>query len=383
MQTIDIIIESEISRSIRCRQLESMFDVPTQEKQRLEWKGAIDIDEKDWNVGLIVGPSGSGKSTIAKRLFGDNYNPEFIWSSDAVIDDFDDRFKINDIANVCQAVGFNTIPAWMRPYDVLSNGERFRVDIARRLLELDDPITIDEFTSVVDRQVAKIASYAVQKYIRHNNRQLIAISCHHDVNEWLMPDWILQPASMKYTYGRALQRRPTLKAEIRRVDYEAWELFAPFHYLTNKLHKSARCYGLFINDEIASFAGILYKPHPKTKNLYGVSRLVTLPDWQGIGLAMILVEKLGAMHKALGHRLRTYPAHPSLIRSFGKSKVWALKQKPGYNSNTHYIRDQNRYKKRVTPCDISKSEGLRPNAVFEYCGPVIDREIAEGVLIGV
>lgn len=187
---INVKRESEISRSIRCQQLEAMFDVPPSEKSILEWQGDIPIEKDNWQIGLIVGPSGSGKSTIGKELFGDKYHINIEWGALSVIDDFKSGLSIKDIAQACSVVGFNTIPAWLRPYQVLSTGEKFRVDIARRLLELSDPIVIDEFTSVVDRQVAKIGANAVQKYIRKNSRKFVAISCHYDIIDWLMPDWI-------------------------------------------------------------------------------------------------------------------------------------------------------------------------------------------------
>ena len=51
-----------------------------------------------------------------------------------------------------------------------------RVELARLLIENDEPILYDEFTSVVDRQVAQVGSYAIQKYVRKQNKQFIAIS---------------------------------------------------------------------------------------------------------------------------------------------------------------------------------------------------------------
>lgn len=66
MPTVNVVIDTELKRSTRVRQLESMFDVPAQEKCRLEWNIEMpDLSESDWSVGLIVGPSGSGKSTSA------------------------------------------------------------------------------------------------------------------------------------------------------------------------------------------------------------------------------------------------------------------------------------------------------------------------------
>jgi hypothetical protein len=41
---------------------------------------------------------------------------------------------------------------------------------------------------------------------------------------------------------------------------------------------------------------------------------------------MILADTLGAAFKAQGHRLHTYPAHPSLVRAFDKSRVGAAQE---------------------------------------------------------
>lgn len=347
-----------------------MFDVPAGEASSLEWSGDFPFDVEPWNVGLIVGPSGCGKSTIARDIFGDM--PAMGWSAKSVIDDFAKTLSIADISAACQSVGFNTIPAWMRPHAVLSNGEKFRVEMARRLLELPDPIFVDEFTSVVDRQVAQIGAHAVQKYVRKNKRQFVAASCHYDVIDWLQPDWIFEPSAMTLT-RRLLRRKPELQIEIQRVPHKAWKIFAPFHYLTTELHKSARCFALFVNGQIASFAGVLHRPHPKVNDIQGVSRLVTLPDWQGLGLAMILADKLGAAFKSVGKRLHTYPAHPSLIRSFDHSQFWKMEKKPGSYSSAD----------GKTSSLAGKVSQSRPCAVFSYQGETMERAIASGLIYDV
>jgi ABC-type Mn2+/Zn2+ transport system ATPase subunit len=364
-------VQSEIEKTARVRQLGAMFDVPLQEVTRLEWKGDLPVDDEDWSIGLIVGPSGSGKSTIARQLFGEHV--ELTWQSKSVIDDFDPASSIEDIASVCQSVGFNTIPAWMRPYDVLSTGEKFRVDIARRMMELPDPIVIDEFTSVVDRQIAQIGSHAVQKFIRRNNRKLIAVSCHYDIVDWLQPDWIFEPATMHFQ-RRSVQSRPHVDIVIERVPFSAWSLFSQFHYLTNELHRAARCFVLYANGRPAAFGGMLHRPHPSNKGgkiapVMGLSRLVTLPDWQGLGLAFVLTDNLAAAYKAIGKRFHTYPAHPSLIRSFDKSPQWTMIKKPG----TYSSRDKvNNLFKPDSLMVLRKGFGGRPCAVFEYVGPAMD-----------
>ncbi len=358
-------VETDISTSTRARQVSAMFDAPAEKKCRLEYDLDLPIDANDWNVGLVVGPSGSGKSTVLRHAWGDP--PELAWKGASVVDDFDAKLTMEQVAEVCGAVGFNTVPAWMRPHAVLSNGEKFRVDLARRLLELPDPIVVDEFTSVVDRQVAQIGSHAVQKYVRRNSRRFVAVTCHYDVIDYLQPDWVLDMATRSFT-RRSLQRRPSLECVIGRVPHAAWSLFAPFHYLTANLHRGARCFGLYANDRLAAFSGMMALPHPRVRDIIRCSRLVTLPDWQGLGLAMILIEKLGAAYKGIGKRVHTYPAHPALVRSFDRSPLWKMTKEPGMTSTASSASGTS---------SIGGVMGTRPCAVFEFIGPALERRQAE------
>lgn len=367
MPSIDLVIPTRVERTVRVRQLEALFDVPSQNESKLEWHGELPIDDTNWNVGLILGPSGCGKTQILRSLYPDFERP-LTWDSRSVVDNFEAE-SMEDITSICSAVGFNTIPAWMRPYSVLSNGEKFRVEMARRLLR-DNPIVIDEFTSVVDRQVAQIGSHAVQKQVRKMGKQFVAASCHYDIVDWLQPDWILEPATMKFVARGSLQRRPALNVEISRVKYDAWHMFAPFHYLTADLNKTARCYCLFVDGKPAAFAGVLHRPHAKVNDIRGLSRLVTLPDWQGLGLAMVLTDTLGAAYKAAGFRFHTYPAHPSLVRSFARSEAWRLVKKPGTFSHVQLSNERTGH------------FGGRPNAVFVYSGDAAADVTASRALLG-
>ena len=113
--------------------------------------------DKEFSIGLIVGASGSGKSSLLKE-FGKEET--ITWNGDEAVCSHFDNAK--DARERLSAVGFNSIPAWMRPYHLLSNGERFRADLARRL---KDNAVRDEYTSVVDRNVAKSCAHATRRYI--------------------------------------------------------------------------------------------------------------------------------------------------------------------------------------------------------------------------
>jgi hypothetical protein len=359
----------KIERTLRVELLGSMFDVPIEEKLSVSLSGDIPIEGKNWNVGLIVGPSGSGKTLILENQFerGESYN----WLSRSVVDDFPND-SMENITNVCRSVGFNTIPSWLRSYNVLSNGEKFRVEVARRLLSGDKsgihPIVIDEFTSVVDRQVAQITSHAVQKYVRSKGLKFVAASCHYDIIPWLNPDWIIEPGDPLRFQWRELQSRPKLNISISRVKYEAWKLFAPYHYMSQDLSKAARCYGLFVNNRIASFSGVLYRPHARVSDIMGLSRSVTLPDWQGLGLSSLLSDTLGAAYKTLGKRLHSYPSHPAYVRTRQRSNNWIQIKSAGLFSP-----------KRGNTSSIEGFGGKRC-AVFMYVGEAMNLEDAKNLI---
>lgn len=369
MPPVDLVVRSVPSRSVRARQVSSMFDVPEQTEQVIRWTGEVPIHERPWNIGLIVGPSGAGKSSIMRSLFGDA--PRLEWSGASMLDDFRAGIPLQQITDACSAVGFNTIPAWLRPFHVLSNGEQFRADLARRLVELPDPIVVDEFTSVVDRQVAKIGSHAVQKHIRRAGRKFVAVTCHYDVIDWLQPDWILEPADMKFTW-RAVQPRPRLSGWIQRVPYALWHRFAPYHYMSKDLNKAARCFALFIEGVgPVAFTGVMHLPHPKVSNIKAISRTVTLPDWQGIGLSFILNEALGAAYTALGFIFKNYPAHPPYIRAHDRSRMWRMTEKPGAKN-----------KDAGGTISSPHTTSGRPCATFQYVGPKMDTPSATRLIGG-
>lgn len=375
---VDVTVESQLSDSVRAQQVSAAFDVPPRDHAALTWTGDLPLDERDWQIGLIVGPSGSGKTTVLRHAFGDPVEHE--WGAASVIDDFPSDVTVEDIMAVCGAVGFNTIPAWLRPYAVLSNGEQFRVGLARLLLSAREgaTVTVDEFTSVVDRQVARIGAHAVQKYVRRGDTRFVAATCHYDVIDWLQPDWTLEPDTMKFTW-RCLQQRPGVVCDIRRVSIdEYWPTFAPFHYLTASLNRGAKCFVLFVEGRTpAAFAGVLHRPH-SNPNVKGLSRLVTLPDWQGLGLAFALADRVAGAYHAYGYDFHAYPAHPNLIRSFDRSRVWQITKHPGVIRSIGHTSKFNRSK-----AGDRWEQGTRPNAVFKYAGPPLPRADAMVLLADV
>jgi len=366
MPDISVTVSANVAPTARMRQVAGIFDAPIAEKATRTWTGRVPLEDRDWQIGLIVGPSGAGKSTIARELFGPPL--DITWPANAsVIDSFDAVLSVEQISAALSAVGFNTIPAWLRPYGTLSNGEKFRCDLARLLLEPAPLVWIDEFTSVVDRQVARIGANACARFVRSMpGRRFVAVGCHYDVIDWLQPDWVLEPADMTFAW-RSLQRRPTIDGIVRRAPRSLWPRFAPYHYLSAELSPMARCFALEVDRQPIAFIGMLSLPVSmgahRGEAIDRVSRVVVLPDWQGCGAAFRLLETVGAAYTALGRRFRGYPAAPRLIAAHRrKPAIWCEISAPRLRQGDQL------------------GGGARPCAVFEYVGPVMERRAAERLL---
>jgi GNAT superfamily N-acetyltransferase len=353
-----------VRRSFRVEQVAGLFDVPLGERATETFEVERPDLDAPWKVGLIVGPSGSGKSVIARQLFGDRLQVGSSWPADAaVIDGFGD-LPIKRLTELLTSVGFGSPPAWIKPYHVLSGGQRFRCDLARALaigLEAtghNEPplVAVDEFTSVVDRTVAQFGSAALSKSIRSGrvNCRFVAVTCHYDVAEWLEPDWTLNMATGSVA-GRRL-RRPPLELEVARCRRELWPLFARHHYLSGELARSARCYLAAWNNRPVAFCATL--PVIGKRGHWRITRLVTLPDFQGLGIGLRLAEAIGDDYLSAGTRMNLSAAHPSIVQHCARSPRWrtVAVKKPGS-------------KRRPTFVHNYRGSPGRTVASFEYLGP--------------
>jgi ABC-type lipoprotein export system ATPase subunit/GNAT superfamily N-acetyltransferase len=362
-----------INRTARVMQLEGIFDVPPAEKSALAWEVTLPLDEREWNIGLIVGPSGCGKSTIARELFGAELVGELEWPIDrAIVDSFPADMGIKDITALLNSVGFSSPPSWLRPYAVLSNGERFRVTIARALAELPALAVIDEFTSVVDRRVAQIGSAAIAKTVRRRGNALVAVTCHYDVDEWLSPDWVYEPAENRFAW-RDLRPRPQLNLTISRVTASAWPLFARHHYLTAALNKSAICFCAYMDGRPVAFHSYLpfFGKLRGERHAVRGHRSVCLPDFQGLGIGSRLITTLASMWIALGYRVFRNTGHPAEIASAIRSPDWWMIRAPGTTAP-----DTGKFAGRLAKTRATN----RMTASFEYRGPRMDQAQATALL---
>ena len=364
-----IVRTSPVARSARVKQLEGMFDLPPSKRSEVSWQVTLPIEERPWQIGLIHGPSGCGKSTIAREFFGDNLISGFEWKPGAaVVDGFPETLSIKELTGLLSSVGFSSPPAWLRPFACLSNGEQFRVTLARALAESSLAV-IDEFTSVVDRTVARIGSAAVAKAIRARlGTKFVGVACHDDIVEWLQPDWTYEPHTGEFRW-RLVQQRPRITLEIQRVRHAAWRQFAHHHYLNAELKAGAECFLGTVDGRPATFAALISSPNGVGQ--WRESRLVCLPDFQGVGLGQAMSAAVGSIYRGCGERYYSRTGHPAIIAHRYRSPLWRISQHLTATPTAHVF-SKGRYSNYRT------SFG-RQTASFEYVGPALPREQAETI----
>lgn len=293
----------------------------------------LEIDNVDlsgeWSIGAVVGASGSGKTSIGKIIFGENKIVDLShgWNADRpIIEDIAPYGKFDSVAAALASVGLGDVPAWLRPFGVLSNGEQFRAGLARLICEKPHEIVIDEFTSVVDRQIAKIGSQAFQKSWRRENPggKVVILSPHYDILDWLQPDWVIDTNKKTFERGK-LRQRPKIGLEIRKVNGSFWRYFEPHYYLKLPRPVAPEYFIGTVDGELVCHLAVC----PMFNNgYYRATRLVTMPEWQGAGVGTRFLNAVGQYHlEGNGRCGRKLPmlfhtSHPQLCAALRRSDKW-------------------------------------------------------------
>ena len=309
--------------SYRAARVKSLFNAESGCNFSLD--ADLPIDDSDWSIGLIVGPSGSGKTSMGGQIFGREsfWDPE--WPHDKpIIDAIAPDGDFNSVTGALAAVGLGDVPSWLRPYTVLSNGEKFRANLARLVSEGPQRVVVDEFTSVIDRQIAKIGAMAFQKSWRRTKRQVVLLSCHYDILDWLEPDWVYDTATGQYA-GRRLWRRPKIEFDIWQTDWRYWKLFEPHHYLKAPLMVAAKCYVATVDGEPVAHVAFSTRPGLKEAR---ACRLVVMPEWQGAGVGMRFLNAVCQMwldgENRFAKKMPTlfHTSHPGLVAALRRMGEW-------------------------------------------------------------
>lgn len=289
---------------------------------------------KHWNIGLVVGASGSGKTTLIKQLFGDHVFDCDIDIEKPIIEQLPKSLSYDDCAKILNGIGLTSVPCWIRPFKTLSNGQQARALAAFLLTKDEEIVCIDEWTSVVDRTVAKAMSVCIDKFTRRYDKKIILCSCHYDIIEWVRPDWLIDCNSQTFKLPTSdsffFQEREKLQFDIKETDSSTWRYFSKYHYLTEELPFGVvYYYGLFHGDNQIGFQCFAnYVPHRKgTKIIMHSNRTVIHPDYVGLGLGMKLIDESSRLlMQKIDCRIMGKFSSVPVYKAMKKNPNWILRE---------------------------------------------------------
>lgn len=338
MRTYELTLKCDAPTDFYCLKAAASVDLNIEKKLTHHMKVRVDL-ETPYNIGLIIGNSGSGKSTLSKHIWGNDCFETLLNHDLAVISQFDENYSYDERVSFLTGVGLGSPATWIAPAKTLSNGQQSRAEVALQMARKDEKfIVIDEFTSVVDRTVAKAMAHSVQKVARKMNKQIVLLSCHYDIVDWLNPDWIIDCNTQDYIDRRlkcpGYTRTEELVFGIRQLtDKKSWSQFSKYHYLTDTLPPGKTfMFGLFHENTQIGFVAysnyVLWKQEHKDKGIpmmFHANRIVILPDYCGFGLGGRFTDATADyMKNTLGYEVQIKLSSVSMANLLKRNDRWQL-----------------------------------------------------------
>jgi len=311
---------SPVEITDRVMAVSEAFGVGVDDKKEFIIFDNVELKYNDDDLIYVTGDSGSGKSTFL-RLFStelQNQARRCANFSDVQVDN--DEVVINSVGEsqeeamtLLSIAGLSEAFVMLRKYKELSEGQKYRYKLAKMIANNGDAYFIDEFGATLDREMAKVLVYCIQKWARRNKKMVVVATTHKDLIEDFNPNIIIdkkfgQTTQIKYYYIQPQQFSLIKDTQIQQATKEDYEYLKGFHYLQGnpaavknrfKLTYKGETIGIIVYT--LSFRALHYrnKLFPEYKNdiqkvnseILRISRVIIHPKFRGIGLAQVLIKQ--------------------------------------------------------------------------------------------
>ncbi|MBP7935861.1 MAG: hypothetical protein KA354_14545 [Phycisphaerae bacterium] len=249
---VDVEVEAvRVEASARLAEVCLRFGVPLAGRARRVARG-VELGLRPGTITLVLGPSGAGKTRLLRAV--ERQCPKARWVNTlpfpldvSVLDAVAPARPLHEALGILTACGLGEPMLWVRSFDQLSEGEKFRARLARSLSlqhrnEEVGPLLCDEFGAVLHDRVAHGMAFSLRKLVDRRKLTLYVATCRNDLEEDLQPDCVVRMGAREAISGQestisedteAISKRsfsllPRLKIEAGMVrDYEP---FAAWHY---------------------------------------------------------------------------------------------------------------------------------------------------------
>jgi ABC-type lipoprotein export system ATPase subunit len=290
-----------------------------------KWERFVVYDNVELRMGptdivYITGDSGSGKSVLLKALEKDikqdlglsyiNINDILPIIGKPLIETVGKTLE--EGLELLSKVGLNDAFLFLRSYEQLSDGQKYRYKIAKMMESKAQFWIMDEFAATLDRDTAKIVAYNLQKLARQQGKAVLAATTHTDLFEDLNPSVHIHKRFGKEITVNYYPNEPAKECSLTREMHilegstEDWRKLAGFHYRSHKIAGPRKIFCLKRGDELCGVIVYCYPPPtcfgrrlvlPKmsmkelNEKLSIISRVVVHPKYRTIGLGAKLVRE--------------------------------------------------------------------------------------------
>lgn len=279
---------------------------------------------------LVTGDSGGGK-TLLLKAFKKFFGEEAIELGDLEVNPDETLVEgvgedVKEAIEILSLCGLDDAFLFLRKYKELSEGQKYRYKLAKLMDDKGKSVwIIDEFCATLDRVMARIIAYLVQKVARKLGKTVIVGTTHQDLIEDFQPDVIVEKGferDVKVTGNDYESRKCSVYESVRveKAGLEDYNRLSRFHYRTKSEDESEPfrvkdCYKLLFNDELigvivytysylnlkarnmvfgkryAYSPGDLHKARLINEEIARISRVIIHPKFRGVGLGAFLVRE--------------------------------------------------------------------------------------------
>ena len=296
------------------------FGLGVDEAQKFTLYDDVELAIGPRDIVYVTGDSGSGKSVLLKALEHDiRHDTDWACVNMAEIKPVEGKpivetvgGSLDEALELLSLVGLGDAFLFLRNYEHLSDGQKYRYKIAKMIESRAQFWIMDEFCSTLDRDTAKIVAFNVQKLARKLGKAVIAATTHTDLFEDLNPSVHVHKRFGKEVTVRYYPNEPARECSlVREMRIEAgsmedWRALAGFHYRSHRVAGPRKIFRLMRGDELCGVIVYAYppptcfgrnlalpkmKPRELNQALSTISRVVIHPKYRSIGLGARLVRE--------------------------------------------------------------------------------------------
>nr|DAL48415.1 MAG TPA_asm: hypothetical protein [Caudoviricetes sp.] len=190
---INVAFKTRVNKTVRTLEIAESFGLGLDEKEWVLYDNLeLNIDQGD--VVYVTGQSGSGKSVVLREL-------QKLMAAEGKSVASIDQFTFEDDKNVIDQIGKTTSDAlgllsmaglndaylFVRKPSEMSDGQKYRLKIAKLIESGADVWVADEFGAVLDRVTAQVVASNLQRAARKVGATVIVATTHEDLVNALRP----------------------------------------------------------------------------------------------------------------------------------------------------------------------------------------------------